>query len=303
MRLWSAVLILLVASSAQAQDAAAGDEEARQHFYEGAQLFGEGDFEGALSAFELSFELKRSPVILFNIAQALRSLDRYAEAIEKFEDYLEMGGSEISEEQRGRVSNTISSLRRRLAPITLDVSPPGARVIIDGHEVGTAPLREPLQLAAGRRVLQVEADGYESLREEIAVVGGVSRSIDVRLAQRDTAATLRLTSTPDDAAVRIDGLEVGPAPVVRRLSSGGHVVEADLTGYEHYRTAIDLDPDQQLDLNLALSEESGDGILTQWWFWTAVGVVAVAAAATIIVLSQREPEPIPGSSAPGVIEL
>ncbi len=149
----------------------------------------------------------------------------------------------------------------------------------------------------------MEADGYESLREEIAVVGGVPRTIDVRLAQRDTAATLRLTSTPDDAALRIDGLEVGPAPVVRRVSPGGHVVEADLPGFEHYRTSIDLAADQELDLNVALSEESGGGILTRWWFWTAVGVVAVAAAATIIVLSQREPEPIAGSSAPGVIEL
>jgi len=302
MRLGSLVLLLLVGSTAHAQEASGGSD-ARQHFYEGAELFGEGDFEGALSAFELSYELERSPVILFNIAQTLRSLDRYADAVDAFVGYLAMGHDEISEEQKERVENTIARLRRRIAPITLDVRPTGARILIDGREVGVAPLVAPVRLAAGRRVLQVEAEGHESVRDEIAVVGGVARTLEIRLAEADTAAVLRLTSTPNDAEVRIDGLEVGPAPVVRRLPSGGHVIEAELAGFEDYRTSIELAPQQELDLNLALSEPSDESVWTRWWFWTAVGVVAIAAAVTIVALSQRDPEPIPGRSSPGVIEL
>jgi hypothetical protein len=150
----------------------------------------------------------------------------------------------------------------------------------------------------------VSAEGHVPLREELVVVGREARTLDVRLAPQDTAATLSVSSTPAEAMVRIDGLEVGTAPVERRLPRGGHVVEVARDGYDLWRESIDLGPSQALELNAVLSEKSSGSLFDEWWFWTAAAVIVGTLAVGIIVLAQPgEPDPIPGNSFDRVIEL
>ena len=87
--------MLLVSTAAEAQDA-------RDEFMRGAQLYQTEDYEGALEAFRRSYQLAEVPVVLFNIAQCLRYLDRPAEAITAFHTYLE-SEEELTGERREAV--------------------------------------------------------------------------------------------------------------------------------------------------------------------------------------------------------
>ena len=283
----------------------AGDEdEARRRFFAGAQLFEEANYEGALAEFEASYRVLPQPVVLFNIAQTQRSLFRYDEAVENFGQYLREGADRIPMPRQRQVRQTIAELERRIAAIRLNVVPAGATVLIDGRSVGQSPLPLAIRMSAGRRVIEVEADGYLPLREEIEVIGRTPRTIDVRLARRNTAGSLAVTAAPADAALRIDGLEVGHAPVRRQLPQGGHVIEAVLPGYEVYRTAIQLAPQQHLDLHAVLVEDRGPGLTGQWWFWAGASALVVAAAVTtFFIIQASEPEPVPGNSFNRVIEV
>lgn len=303
------VVALLAPSAASAQRRGGSEAErarvahtqAREHFYDASVLYEQGNLEGAIVEFEASYALEPLPVVHFNLAQCLKGLYRYAEAAAQYERYLADSDS-VPADRRAAVRATIAELRSLIAPITLAIEPAGAEVRVDGRAVGTAPLSAPLELAAGRRVLEVALDGHVSVRDEIAVVARRPRTIRVRLARQETAGTLRVRSMPLHALVRIDGLEVGEAPVERRVTAGGHVIEADADGFELYRTAIQIREQQTLDLLATLEREHSPGITSRWWFWAGIsGVTAFAAVLLIVLWPTQRLDPVEGNVAPGIV--
>ena len=266
-------------------------------------MFQEGDYEGALASWRESHSLRPAPVVLYNIGLALRELFRYSEAVDVLKRYVRQADS-ISRDRKARVERLIAFLQARIAPVTLNVSPPGAEIRIDGRVVGAAPLESPLQLSAGRRRLEIVADGFVPVRDEITVVGKRARSLSIRLPRRKEAGRLRVVSKPEKARIRIDGLDVGTAPVERRLPRGGHVIEAMLPDHQTYRASIQLADRQSLLLNTVLDETKGPEVWEQWWFWTAIGAaVAGGVVATIFLAQPDEPAPVPGSGFQSVIEV
>lgn len=78
----------MVAIPAQVQ--AQGDPKAtaREYFKSGQEHFKANDFESALLDFQNAHKLHPHPDILFMVAQALRNLKLYHQAIKGFKDYL-----------------------------------------------------------------------------------------------------------------------------------------------------------------------------------------------------------------------
>src|SRR2546429_264639 len=90
MKLTVVVLLLTglcLSAPARAQTSEAR-ERARALLAEGAKLFDDGDYEGALGKFEAAHRLVPSPKLYFNIGQAQRSLARDVEALEAFETFV-----------------------------------------------------------------------------------------------------------------------------------------------------------------------------------------------------------------------
>ena len=286
---------LAVAPSVALGQAGASDEDrARAHFETGAVLYSDENYEGALAAFEESYRLRAVPVVLFNIAQTLRRLNRYSEAIEAYERYLREE-PDLPADRRAAVRSTIAELRRALAPITVDTDIEGVTIEVDGRVVGATPLTEPLELAAGVRAIVARRDGYVTVREEVRVVGGQPQMLSLRMPQADTAGTLTVESNVDGALVRIDGVEVGAAPASRRLGQGGHSVEVEADGYDVFRQEVVLAARQQRVLFAEL--EVAREVHEEWWFWTAVGAVVVGAVVigAVVASSAGQADPIPGS--------
>jgi hypothetical protein len=286
---------------AEAARARTAHTEAREHFYDASVLYEQGNLEGAIVEFEASYAIEPLPVVRFNLAQCLKGLFRYADAIEQYQRYL-ADSQNVPADRRAAVRATIDELRSLIAPITIAVAPEGAEVRIDGRTMGTAPLAAPLQLAAGRRVLEVVLDGHVTVRDEIAVVARRPRTIRVRLARQETAGTLRIRTAPRRALVRIDGLEVGAAPVERRVTAGGHVIEASANDFQLYRTSVQIRERQTLDLLATLEHEEAPSVTSRWWFWA--GVSGVAAFATVLIIAlwpDRRLDPIEGNVAPGIV--
>ncbi|HVY37068.1 MAG TPA: PEGA domain-containing protein [Polyangia bacterium] len=59
--------------------------------------------------------------------------------------------------------------------------PPGARVRIDGKELGRLPLRAPLRLAEGDVHVTAAADGYKPFSVEVTIRGGTRAAVTVWL--------------------------------------------------------------------------------------------------------------------------
>ncbi len=278
----------------QEADSESDEARARRHFETGASLYVEGNYEGALAAFDESYRIRQIPVVLFNLAQTYRRLYRYEEAIEAYRRYLRTAEN-LPTADATAVRATITELSRALAPVTITTDVPNAEVRVDDRIVGTTPLDGPLALAAGTRHVEASLDGHVTVREDVTVVGGEALTVRLRLPPADTAGTLRVRANVDGSAVRIDGVAVGIAPVERRLGSGGHQVEVAADGFEPYRNEIVLAPRQERDLFVELGQERA--LFERWWFWAAAGgaVVVIAAIVIAALATGGQADPIPGT--------
>ncbi len=63
------------------------DAEARRLYKEGDKLYAEGDYEGAVRAFEKSYELSQQPALQYNLANAYERLGRYDDGVKALQAY------------------------------------------------------------------------------------------------------------------------------------------------------------------------------------------------------------------------
>ena len=179
------LLLLLCADAAAAQTTA--DEarvRARELFDEGLAAFETGDFPAARDAFQESFELRANATVLYNLANTQRVLGEYPASLASFRGYLELRGDRIEPETLARVQPWIDEMLGKVARITVD-APVGAVVSLDGRDVGTAPLAEPLVLTCEEHVLAATLPDHRPARETIRPAAGEQRT--VRLAPEPVA--------------------------------------------------------------------------------------------------------------------
>src|SRR5690606_9362564 len=98
---------------------------------------------------------------VFNIGFALVRLGRFTEAIEALDRYLVMTEGETSE-RREEAARLRGESVASVAEIELEVSPPDARVLVDGEPLD-AETGSPrtLRLDPGRHTVRASAEGHD----------------------------------------------------------------------------------------------------------------------------------------------
>lgn len=163
---------------------------------------------------------------------------------------------------RSEVSSTSTSL---LSVITM---PDGVAVYIGDRLVGETPL-EDQTVDPGSIPVRLEKEGFLTKDTTLTVVRGRRLMLSIRLEEATALATATgtVTSNPDDAAVWIDGEEIGRTPLtVNDLRSGAHMVALQKEGYEEWVWEGVLSPGEEFALSADLApiarhdreESSGD---------------------------------------------
>lgn len=179
-------LLPLLGVRAVAAQAAEDDTRvrARELFDRGLAAFEAGDFPAARDAFQESFTLRANATVLYNLANTQRVLGEYPAALASFSGYLELRGDRIEPETLARVQAWIDEMLGKVARVTVD-APDGAVISLDGRDVATAPLAEPLVLTCEEHVLAATLPDHEPARETIRPTAGEQRA--VRLAPEPVA--------------------------------------------------------------------------------------------------------------------
>ena len=86
------------------------EAEARRLFREGDRLYAEGDYEGAVTAFEKAYELSHKEALKYNMANAYERLGRYEAALAALRDYL----PHTKPEEQDVVRRRIEKLEKRV---------------------------------------------------------------------------------------------------------------------------------------------------------------------------------------------
>jgi tetratricopeptide (TPR) repeat protein len=153
--------------------------EARVHVQKGVELYSEGDLNAARVELERAYELQPSYRLLYNLGQVAFEQRDYPAAERYYRDYLNQGGEAIEAERRADVERDLQRLQERVANVSIESNIAGAKLFVDGREVGHAPLTESLRLSAGRRVFRAEAPGRAPVSREVDVIGGEQRHVEL----------------------------------------------------------------------------------------------------------------------------
>jgi PEGA domain-containing protein len=143
-------------------------------------------------------------------------------------------------------------------------------VWVDGQYLGY--LKElkgskKILLLPGEHEIVVRQDGYQDFTDKITVRPGEKQTISVRM-EKDPRfkmpsvfSEIKLSVTPDRAAVFVDGLFVGHVGefggVAKSLlvAPGHRKITISLPGYQTFNTEVDLAPNQKFQIKTDLIKE------------------------------------------------
>jgi tetratricopeptide (TPR) repeat protein len=120
------------------------ENEARQSFREGDRLYAEGDYEGAVKAFEKAHALSGREALKYNMANAYERLGRYEAALSALRDYLPHTRPEEQDIVRRRIEKLEKRveeqrLKAQQAELGNDGSPPVVAATPGGPAAADVP--------------------------------------------------------------------------------------------------------------------------------------------------------------------
>lgn len=206
-----------------AQAEATAKEEARKHFDQGLALFDRGSLEAALPEFEKSISIYPTRAAIKNAALCLRRLNRFAEAVDMNERLLAFAG--VSDEEKAIANAELAQLRPVVGNIVIDGVQPGATVTIDNKPIGTTPLKGPLHVPVGTRVVRILKAGFETFEKRVEAVGGKEVTVRAVLAPLELSGWLQVDEASGYSVdVILDGEVVGKTPWRGLIATGDHLV-------------------------------------------------------------------------------
>lgn len=169
-----AAAMLVSWSHAQTASAQSHDpkERAAQLLQEGVQRRAEGKDEAALLLFRQADELDSTPKSRAQLALSEQSLGMWVIAEKHLRDALAQASDPWIEKNRALLESSLTRIAAELGWIDITGAPARAEIFIDGARLGETPLEAPMRAAAGVRLLEMRAAGYEPYSRRILVRGG-----------------------------------------------------------------------------------------------------------------------------------
>lgn len=186
------------------------------------------------------------------------------------------------------------------APVEVTVAGPDqASVFVDGTDMGAAPFRG--DVTAGRRTFEARAPGYVTTRQTSVVEPGRPLRIALVLGSEQREGKLRVAASEADAAILVDGEEVGTGSWEGVVPSGGHRLLVQKDGFAAQESDVSLAAGQARTIDVTL-ERQADAFTWVWWTAGGIGVATAAIIASYFVLSPAERTPVSGTLTPGIVQ-
>jgi len=139
------------------------------------------------------------------------------------------------------------------------VSLEGARIFIDGKEVGQTPDADR-EIKPGLRSVLIRADKYQDLETEFEVDGcGVRQALDLALVPG--WSDIAIDTVPRGARVMVNGKSAGSTPLTIELPAGEHELVLIAERFKPWREVIAVKANQPRKLE-TVQLQPADGILT-----------------------------------------
>ena len=177
-----------------------GEIQARALFVEANHRLDRKDYSGAAELYEEAYRrFPDNPKILLNLGTAYSRGGRSAAAANAYQRYLDHPKADRS--KVAAVKTSLAELDRKVAILEIEIEEPGARVRLDGEEIGQAPQKLSRRVEVGPHLLAAEKEGFTPSQATVTLAVGETRAIQLRLVQRPappppSAAPLAVAASP-----------------------------------------------------------------------------------------------------------
>lgn len=288
-------------------NARADDKEARDLFVRGGKLAEDAQWAEALATFEKSAAMRPHPVTTFNIGLCERALGHLIVARRTFARAAseDTTGKELPASIKGDIEAFTREIDASIAETRVTIAPADASIAVDGRplekdgEVWLAGTHAPgagepapaasfaLRLDPGPHTFIVTRKGFADAVVHPTFRPGVNAPLS--LVVDALPGSLSIVSNVTNAAIRIDGVDVGLAPQTITRPAGTYTVALRKLGYAPYDTKVTLGPGGSARIDAPMKLESKP-IYTRWWFWAGAAVIVAGAIVITYVATRPSPQ-------------
>lgn len=174
---WFGLASLSVAGRAHAdgavQEVARAEAQALMH--DGNELVGNGEYVEALEKFRSAYAKVASPKLLLNIGTTQRLLGRNTDAAESYERFLRDPSHDTGREPE--VRRILKEIDAVVGHLTVSIKTPGAKVRLDGRELGVAPVELSLRVEPGEHTVVADKPGMAAGVKAVTIGPGQSSKV------------------------------------------------------------------------------------------------------------------------------
>ncbi len=153
-----------------------------------------------------------------------------------------------------------TELRFDAAIITVLSEPPGASVVVNGIERGTAPCSS-INVPEGESTVMVSAEGYHPYIQKLKLAAGETQEITARLKPRP--GMLTIVSIPAGVRIYVDNQFKGNSPVtLENLSPGTYRIRAEQDLFEPLARTVTIHMAEKKTEEFRLTANSGSLLIT-----------------------------------------
>jgi len=161
----------------------------------------------------------------------------------------------------GKIERLSLRLKPQLGTLAVDSQPPGAEVIVDGKYLGATPLKTRLPI--GQHGLEVRLRKHRTYKAAIEVLPGQTTRLEITLEdllslpfstpcpvstrRRCTSechplSGVIITSSPEQAEVKLSGKSQGRTPLKLALSPGRYTFWLEKPGFAEEKASVEVQP-------------------------------------------------------------
>ncbi|UUX93734.1 protein kinase domain-containing protein [Methanoplanus endosymbiosus] len=195
------------------------------------------------------------------------------------------------------VDGALHFVSTKPSAISIDSSPQGAEVFVNGSVAGTTPFTLS-DLREGAYPITLNMDGYEESSEVIRTKAGETSVFSTTLSRGP--GDLAINSTPKGAYVYLDNEYYGVSPcVIESLPEGSYFINIEMDGYLNSSGQVQVVAFETVEFNLTLTERPPEMIALPTisglnpGFIFGGGILFCLLIGGVVVYMKRRSPPVP----------
>lgn len=272
-------------------------DRARTHYVDGVMLERSGDWYGAERELRTAHALSKHPRIAFELGLVYVQLDDPVRATKMMKAALR-GRTRLDPEVVERAREVVEQQEPAISVIMIETPVSGARVRINGRDVGKTPLGRPVEVRSGVIDVELTAPGRAPEHAVVTVKPGFQQSVELDLDEPGGAAQLKIATDLPGAEILVDGERRGMTRQwdIIYVEPGTHEVALRREGYVSDGKQVSVAPTGVTEVKLTAERDPAT---------TTKGtlVVAVEPSDARVYLDGRSVEAGPVEVVPGLHEI